>query len=249
MNSNNILQKANYKMYPLKWDTDYFGISSGRLNITGKLNENEKEEILLYINKFRFITISNLENCSENNVWIGQQTTAFSTDINVQFKKNNLSRSKENNKNIKIENDFKNNLDILEIAETSFKYSRFFNDPYLPEKEKKNIYVEWIKSSFNKINKHFIYCYTDSGRVSGFILVDIDEKINTARIELIAVGKKYKGNKIGTKLIQELENYLVQRKINNMIVGTQINNINAVNFYVKNGFVYQSCQSIYHLWK
>lgn len=244
-----MVHEENYKLYPLKWDTDYFNISSARLDITNKLKEEEIEEIMKLCNNYEFITISNNENCNENNIWIGQMTNAFMVDMNIQFVKTDMKGLLKKTSNIVVENYFAENTDILNIAKSSFQYSRFFNDPYLPEEQKKSMYVEWVKSSFNQKNKYFIYCYTESNEIMGFILFNIEEEVSKAHIELIAVADEYKGNKVGSNLMKELESFLTSKNINKIYVGTQVNNVNAINFYRKNGFMYWNCRTIYHYWR
>lgn len=76
---------GSFSCIPLKWDTDYFGISCARVNLTGPATEAEQEEILSFCRSFDFVTLANLNNFSENNFWIGRRTNAFLADVNIQF--------------------------------------------------------------------------------------------------------------------------------------------------------------------
>lgn len=76
---------AAYSCMPLKWDTDYFGISCARVNLSDAVPDAQQEEILRFCRSFDFVTLSNLYNRSENNLWIGQRTNAFLADVNMQF--------------------------------------------------------------------------------------------------------------------------------------------------------------------
>ncbi len=44
-----------------------------------------------------------------------------------------------------------------------------------------------------------------------------------------------------------MESYILDNGINKIKVGTQVDNISAAQFYVKMGFSYVSCTSVYHL--
>ena len=59
-----------------------------------------------------------------------------------------------------------------------------------------------------------------------------------------------KDKSIGTKMIKFLESYLSEnfKEIEVIKVGTQSNNIRAINFYTKNGFRVKEIRSIYHYW-
>ena len=76
------------ELLPLKWDTDYFGIKSARVNILDNIDVEEQKEILNFSKKFQFVTISNENNLNKNNYWIGTKTNAFLADINIQLFKN-----------------------------------------------------------------------------------------------------------------------------------------------------------------
>ena len=60
------------------------------------------------------------------------------------------------------------------------------------------------------------------------------------------------GNRtIGTEMMMNLEKYIYDNHkddIKYIRVGTQSNNISAINFYVGNGFRVKEIRSIYHYW-
>ncbi|MBC8156905.1 hypothetical protein H7X64_01920, partial [Armatimonadetes bacterium] len=81
------MSSKNYECKPLQWDTDYFGVSSARVNLSGIVDEQGQKEILEYCKNYDFATISNLGNLQENNYWIDNRTNAFLADMNIQFLK------------------------------------------------------------------------------------------------------------------------------------------------------------------
>jgi len=241
-----LIIKGNYDCIDLEWDTRYFGIKSARVNLNGVIDENQQEEILKFCQDFEFVTIVNYNNLKENNYWIGKKTNAFLTDVNVQFEKElKVNKKKLENKGFQVKNNLPRNQQIIDIARKSFNYSRFFNDPNLSFDKAKNIYVHWTDSAFKKEDKFFVISRIDN-KVAGYILFSTHKMTST--IELIAVEKKYQGKNIGRLLIRELEEYLIDKGILNIKVGTQLNNISAVNFYETMGFKVVSCRNIYHLW-
>lgn len=240
------VSSLNYEYMPLQWDTDYFGIRSARVNLYGSVDESGQEEIIEFCKAYDFITIANFNNNTENNHWIGEKTDAFLADVNIQFLKVLANKPCDQDGETYVVNNYPHNEQILDIARKSFNFSRFFNDQRLPKTQAKNIYSYWTKCAFRQKNKYFVICERN-GNIAGYILFSINEVDSV--IQLIAVDEKYQGQKIGRTLVQTLEMFLIEKGINKIKVGTQLNNIVAAQFYSKIGFAYMSCGSIYHLWK
>lgn len=239
------MPERNYKCKFLEWDTDYFGVKSARVNLFGNININEQEEILSFCKNYDFVTIANFENRNENNLWIGNKTSAFLADVNIQFIKKLNSNEKHNEDNAYVINNLPVNDQILGIAKKEFRYSRFYNDPNLSYSKSENVYLHWTEGAFQKDNKYFVICERE-GKIAGFLLFASEE--TCATIELIAVDEDFQGQGVGKSLIKTMESYNANKGINNIKVGTQLNNIQAVQFYSKMEFSYVNCSSIYHLW-
>lgn len=240
--------KLHYKF--LEWDTNYFGVKSGRVTLNDTMGIEEWKKISNVLKENDFNVIDNVNNDSINNFYISKLSGAFVTDINFQFTKEIDHEIKHVNKfDISIQNKLPVNNEILEISKNSYKHSRFFNDPYLNKDKAKDVYGHWVQSSFFNENKYFITCNLDS-KVAGYILFSIESKTNTTIIELISVKEIMKNIHIGTEMMLYLENYIYNnhKDIKYIRVGTQSNNINAINFYVGNGFRVKEIRSVYHYW-
>lgn len=231
----------------LDWDSGYFDVKSGRIDLYKEIDESEKRLAIQFMNEFDFVSIHNHSNNSKNNIWIGKETTAFLTDMNIQF----LKKPQKNNwldPNTVITNKLKYDSEIVESSKKSFTYSRFFNDTNFPCEKSKKIYTKWIESSFDKDNKYFIVTKDNNGNFQGVVLFSISNE-KTAVIELIFILEKYRNEGIGSRLLMSLENFTIQNNIDIINVGTQIDNITAIQFYNKHNFKYKNCTSIYHIWK
>lgn len=239
-----MLEKS-FELKSLDWDTKYFGVRSARVRLLDKVNDLGQDEIMNFCINYDFITIVNVNNISENNYWIGTKTNAFLVDINIQFEKEISEKPIPTDKNIIIINKLSRNEEILKIAKNSFKYSRFFNDLNIPDKKAENVYVHWTQSAFDKDNKYFVISEIE-GDIAGYILFNITGDISN--VELIAVEEKYRGKKIGKSLFINMESFLLNHGIKKIIVGTQINNIEATKFYTSIGFKFSKCNSLYHIW-
>lgn len=84
-----------------------------------------------------------------------------------------------------------------------------------------------------------IACAEDKivGYLAGSINVEESYNIKSlAELDNMFIKEKYRKYGIGTKLFQEFKNYCRQLNIDEMKVTASAKNINAINFYKKNGF-------------
>jgi ribosomal protein S18 acetylase RimI-like enzyme len=246
---NNIakLSSETFEAYSLDWDTKYFGVRSAKVVLKDSVYEADQDKILDYCSRFDFVTINNLGNSKENNIWIGKKTKAFLTDMNIQFIKHIKEQPKTLDEFANVYSSFPRNEDVLKIAQDAFLYSRFFNDPYLPKEKAQNIYVHWTNCAFENSEKYFVITERNN-KVAGYVLFSINVKQSFATIELIAVDKAFRGQNIGKRLISELELFVYEKGLKSIKVGTQVDNVSAARFYNACGFQYTSCNSVYHYW-
>lgn len=229
-------------------DSEYFGISSAKVVIHEACVSTKKQiELFNFLQEFSFSIITNEGNSPVNNHWLGCTTNAFLTDINFQFKKSLSDDNKPLEISTSITNDLPDNKKIIQIAETAFLYSHFLNDPYLPKEKARKIYGDITKNSFQRKDR-FFNLFSENSEIVGFTLFTFDELDRSARINLIAIDPNFTGRKIGQTLVKTLENYLVEHGIETLRVGTQFDNIIALNFYTTLGFKFVECNSIYHYW-
>jgi ribosomal protein S18 acetylase RimI-like enzyme len=123
--------------------------------------------------------------------------------------------------------------------------SRFFKDLSLPLKFRKIYRAEWILNFFKKKRGDILIVAYKNKKVLGFILML--KKSFGLQIDLIISSKNYQNKKVGTSLINYVNNNFLKK--NNIIkAGTQLDNINANNIYKKLGFVKNKSTSyIYHI--
>lgn len=238
---------SSYCFEELRWDTEYFGYKSAKVILKSRLTPKDKNDLLDIMKLYDFVTIQNEENLPYNNNWIGEETSAFLVDINCQFLKEDVDFNIKDSEFTIISDNFFKNEDIIRIAKSSFVFSRFYNDPYLNSDKTKTLYTNWVENSFEKTGKYFVR-YMNSDQILGFLLFTLDKALSTATIELLAVDSAFKGRQVGKTLIGQLEAFLKKESINLIKVGTQLNNIDAMNFYKSCGYDYSKCNSIYHFW-
>ena len=229
-------------------DTEYFGVVSAKVILKKAcLSIQRQDELLDFLTNFEFITITNIANDPSNNHWLGKRTKAFLADVNIQFGKKATFTEEKTDDLIMMSDNFAGSDQIVNIAETSFKYSRFLNDPYLPLDKARQIYGDIAKNSFKKTGRFFA-TITRAETIAGFLLFSINASNSTSTIELVAIDQNHKGRGIGRSLIRSLESYVHGKGVAEIRVGTQLNNIDAFKFYTTCGFKVRECNSIYHYW-
>lgn len=233
-----------YDFIDLPWDTEYFGVRSGKVILNEEIELKDLEEIIRLTEAYEFITINNINNQPLNNFLIGKYTSSFIVDMNIQFEMNVESRKGESY--FDSIGAYKENLELMKIAEKSFNFSRFYNDPFLDRNLSNQLYSNWIKNSFNNEDKYFIVAEGNQ-EILGYILFSII-KADSIIIELISLDKSAQGKGTGTKLLDSLVYFARKNHIHTIKVGTQIDNLQAINFYMKKGFSLSSKSSIYHFW-
>ena len=229
------------QMIKLEWDTEFFKINCAKLYLSENISADEWEEYKGKIKEFDFVVIENANCNAEVSRLIGEDTDAFLIDVNIRFRKN--PKAVKPLPNITIENEFKTQPVLAQITE--FEHSRFMNDPELLRRNGKDVYYHWLNNSFNK-KESFFAIYRDGETILGYILFSY--RNNQCILELVNVAKEHSGKGIGSELLKACENHSFEQKCKELIVGTQVKNLNAINFYHKAGFRQISSSEIYHLW-
>lgn len=237
----------HYNYRRLEWDTNYFGCESSRVDIVDELTTVDIEEVKELIKEDHFITFINPRGMMRNNKLITQKLGAYLVDINVQLSNVKVSSSAyQKSEFVHVENNYETNKEIVELVRQAFTNSRFYNDATISREKVSGIYTNWVQNAFGKEDKYF--CVFDQGQgIEGFALFSVTNK-EVVTIELIAVNDNCRKSGIGTQLINELYHYCVECGYETVNVGTQVENINALNFYIKNDLRIKDIRYIYHLW-
>ncbi|MEW5568653.1 GNAT family N-acetyltransferase [Rossellomorea marisflavi] len=227
----------------LEWDTAFFGVSSAKCTLSQPIERNNWLKLLSQFNNYHFVSINNMNSDPTNARLIGQDTSAFLVDVNIQFEKKILSLV-EIPKNIIIRQSLEENKQIIQMA--NFEFSKFTQDPELSKRGGDLVYQNWLMNSFGKTDKFYALSKNNKGFLNGFLLFSYTS--GTCVIELIAVSQEEVKGGIGSSLFKAVEHYCYKNEIKVIKVGTQIRNQSAINFYHKVGCKQVGCHQIYHLW-
>jgi ribosomal protein S18 acetylase RimI-like enzyme len=124
--------------------------------------------------------------------------------------------------------------EILNIAETSFVYSRFHLDPLVSKELADKIKREWIANYIRKQRGERLLVAEINGKPVGF-LAELVTNEKTGVIDLIGVEKTMQGRGVGKELVQFHINDAFN-KYSKLIVGTQIANIPSMRLYQNCGY-------------
>lgn len=227
----------------LKWDSEFFGVSSAKAILKKPLSLKEWEELKTRFTDYEFVSIVNNNSDPINAQIIGKNSSAFLADVNIQFAKQ-IETPLEMPKNIVIHQSLKRNDEVINMAD--FQFSKFTEDAELAIRGGDKVYRQWLINSFNKPDKFFALSMDESGKINGFLLHSYSD--NACVIELIAVSRDVTSGGFGTSLFKAVEFEANQRGYNEIRVGTQVRNIGAINFYHKVGCKQVGCHQVYHLW-
>lgn len=93
----------------------------------------------------------------------------------------------------------------------------------------------------NLINNCYVIGAFINDKIIGYLAGTINDKgsweeIQYGEINNMFIDNSYRGNGIGKKLMDNFKNYCRANGIENLKVVASAKNINAINFYIKNGF-------------
>lgn len=245
MNNHNKLIKES------KWDSNIFNKKVGVINLEKYLTEEEIHELKKEIICYDLVVVKDFTNNFKNSEIISSELNGYIVDLNVQFFKKiiindvayNITSNEENVLNSK------DRSKIIEIASNAFKHSRFYNDHNIEKHIADKVFGNWMIDSFENENKRIIVHKSD-GEVLAFLLLYINDSLKEIIIELIAVDSNIAAKGIGKKLMSDFEYSFSSEMYKEYIfkVGTQVNNITAMNFYIKNDYKIQRESRTYHIW-
>ncbi|GAC41338.1 GNAT family N-acetyltransferase [Paenibacillus popilliae] len=230
-----------------EWDSKYFGVACARVELYRDLEQNIQNQLLKWIKPFGFVTLLNGKGNVCNTHWLHTQTTAVLTDVRVQL---HLDLAKQicpaGSEIYNVCNNVEHNHDVVNIASNAFIYSRFINDKNITTTQAKGVYTNWVENAFNKRDKFFCIAYNE-GIAAGFILFSIKNQ-HELIIELVGLDTTMQGMGVGSKLMHSVLHYAKVHHIDSVQVATQVENVSAINYYMKNGFKGTDIKYIYHFW-
>ena len=215
----------------LPWDSDFFGLRIGRLNVSQSTKSPSLKDFDLV---YAFVEK-------------GMLLPSFNSDVcvtkmphRVDLRKRVVSQLKFPEW-VEISEEF--NEDIVRIALLSGWKSRFFLDEKLKGKAPV-MYREWAKKYFNGQGRTFVI--KEEGVAVGMINCLL--KIGRLDIGLFAVAEEARGRGYGRNLLSAVEFFAHECRVDEISVSTQLENIPAMSLYQEMGYKIFETQQVYHIW-
>lgn len=226
---------------PLDWDSRFFGLRIGRIDLQTPADAAElpmqhtglkRQYDLLYVfdaNRVGFAVAG--ARLVDEKVLYAKTCEPRKSFADISFYRSNKPSDA-----------------LYRLALVSGGYSRFKLDHRFPKGSYERLYRRWIENACPSAgtNKQILISADAHGIARGMITVDYQG--TSAHIGLVAVDTDTQHTGIGTRLMSTLDGYLFERGVKTMEVPTQKANTNACRWYEKNGFAVQSEMPIYHWW-
>lgn len=138
--------------------------------------------------------------------------------------------------------------EVLEIASSCFRYSRFHLDPWVPDKIANRIKHDWVLNYIRKKRGERLLVASLDGRPVGFlaVLTSVAEGKRVGIIDLMGVSKAFQSQGIGKALVRSfIQEYRDQ--CDDLLVGTQAANIPSLRLYQSMGFSIVETQYVMHM--
>lgn len=236
-------------VYKVEWDSQFFKYNIFRTNETAGLEdilkgmeqgENGIDLVYHFQNPSRVNEIYLLENHQYHLV---EQKVDLALNLDALADREAIA-----GENIQIFTDRDYDItQIQQIAQKISQYSRFANDRRFKPEKIEELYKLWVYNSYYRGFADRIFIYINEHRIYGFCIIKVEGQ-ECIRISLIGVDEKAQRNSIGSQMLQRIFSYYRGQGFKRCLVSTQMKNIQAINFYIKNNFLLQNTCLIYHRW-
>lgn len=227
----------------LDWDSDFFGWRCHRLELNAAVDKTDLTAALQAVGGAEFVCIVNRDCNIQNAELIGALTDAYVADTNIQFVKTLDKKGAPSS--IPARDRFPASPAIVDLANKVYRESRFMRDGRFASCGGGKVFGEWVNNAFDITGKYFATA-EENGQLAGFVLFSISD--NVLAVELIGVEDGLRGRGVGRQLWHRAEDEAFRYGCSAIQVGTQLTNLDAVNFYIRMGCAVSHTAQTYHLW-
>jgi len=174
----------------------------------------------------------------ENGYYISETSTKLISKNVQQFDYNKIFK-KNLDLTTALTDDFQ--LQIKDIAYTSFNFSRFHEDPFVNIGKSKMRYKNWIDDLIKQDKKVLIY--QKNNNVYSFMFYEF---LNETTVSLILGGSKENYGQLTPSFWVSVFNYLKNLGVKTIEVVVSAGNITIINLYIMNGFLFKNVSLDYH---
>jgi ribosomal protein S18 acetylase RimI-like enzyme len=230
----------------LEWDSNFFDFKVAKI-IDEKLNAVELEKILKELKKVNtklvyWASNSDYEIPSE----IAETFDVFLTGQRIVFIKNihsaDITKKSLPITKIKKYKKTKPDNDLIDLVINGSKYSRFYVDPKISQKQYEDLHKLWITNSVK--NNTIFYCI-EKDKIIAFI--SLNQKNKRGNIDFIVVNNAYRGKGLAKALLYQAHEWFSTNGFKTVQAVTQKENIAACKMYEKLGYTIEKTENFYHI--
>lgn len=243
---------AEMRLKFLPWDTRFFGrpsflLDAGRLELTasyklaGKLKKAFKDS---------FITVK-IDTSTGAEVLDFLYLAGFKyigTEVTLKFQGGKCFRAVPAGRgtpHCKIEKLGTNESLPYARLGSVFTCDRFHSDAHIAKEKADLLWIDYLRN-FKPSAARSLFVARVNNEAAGVILCVRDARKKRVFLAYVAVAAKFKGAGVGTALMQHVIRHFRRFE---MVTGTQVKNVGAINFYIRNGFsVIEKTRTILHRW-
>ncbi len=130
------------------------------------------------------------------------------------------------------------------LAVEAGRYSRFREDPEIPEEKFRELYRLWVENSINHRIAEAVFVVRVESRIAGMLTAG--EKNRRGDIGLLSVDPNRRRKGIGTALVKRADVFFSLHGYSYSQVVTQERNIPALKLYKKCGYEVERVENFYH---
>lgn len=222
----------------LEWDTNFFGVKCGKCVLDHPVTDEEWAQFMREQKDYDFVSIINMGTDRQNAVRIGRDTPAFEIDTNVRFIKK-LKSLTPMPEGVTVTEALPRDDFLISIS--SFEHSKFYADEKLRARGGAKVYENWLLNAFGKKGNYFVVA-----EGLGYCLFTFED--GKCVMELMRVAENSRGTGVGKKLVDAVEHTAYSKGYDTIVLGTQLTNLGAINFYIHRGKYIERSDTTYHLW-
>ncbi len=245
----------SYIIFPVEWDTKFFGFPVGRLNLSADFSQDKLNETLRQGKKdYRLIYIFLKE--KGPNEFANLEAPCHCYDRKVVFEKETPHTAPELDPRLRLYTETACTKKLEALAVTSGSYSRFRKDPQiLPFYEQ--LFLTWINNSVLGGMADAIWVWLgDDGKPSGLATArcvkQTDPQTGKAtrdgRIGMLAVEEKYRRQGVATSLLKACEYWSISLGLETTSLVAPADCDWICNMCKKAGYTAGNEVSVYHYW-
>jgi dTDP-4-amino-4,6-dideoxy-D-galactose acyltransferase len=231
----------------LNWDSEFFGYPVAR--IQGEMHDQETFDAISKQLSNEGIQLGYYTSNSPQS-WLLQGSPEYDVnfaDLKVTYLKNLNAEPAQTDHHIEPYTSDQAEDQLIHLAIESGIYSRFNRDNKFGKSKYQELYTLWIKNSVGKKIAEEVLVFKSDTHIAGFVTLGI--KKGRGDIGIIAVDEHFRGQRIGSRLMRAAEKWFLEKKLNQVQVVTQGDNLPACRLYEGCGFARESAVYFYHLWR